>query len=61
MSKLQDRAKSLNFDEIDEPEAVSVSPGKPRTGVGVLTAAFGQTTIALRIRRRRAIGTSFIK
>lgn len=42
MSKLQDRAKSLNFDEIDEPEAVSVSPGKPRTGVGVLTAAFGR-------------------
>jgi ParB family chromosome partitioning protein len=42
MSKLQDRAKSLNFDEIDEPEAASVAPGKPRTGVGVLTAAFGR-------------------
>ncbi len=42
MSKLQDRAKSLNFDEVDESEVTPVAPGKPRTGVGVLTAAFGR-------------------
>jgi ParB family chromosome partitioning protein len=42
MSKLQDRAKNLNFDEIDEPEVTPVAPGKPRTGVGVLSASFGR-------------------
>ena len=42
MSKLQDRAKSLNFDEVDESEVTPAAPGKPRTGVGVLTAAFGR-------------------
>jgi ParB family chromosome partitioning protein len=42
MSKLQDRAKTLNFDEVDEPEVAPIAPGKPRTGVGVLTAAFGR-------------------
>ncbi|MCX7214706.1 MAG: ParB/RepB/Spo0J family partition protein [Burkholderiales bacterium] len=42
MSKLQDRVKGLNFDEVNESEVTPAAPGKPRTGVGVLTAAFGR-------------------
>jgi len=48
MSKLQDKAKNLNFDEIDDPSPVRSEPPKPstperpRTGVGVLSASFGR-------------------
>lgn len=48
MSKLQDKAKNLNFDEIDDPAPVRSEPPKPavperpRTGVGVLSASFGR-------------------
>jgi ParB family chromosome partitioning protein len=48
MSKLQDKAKNLNFDEIDDPSPVRneppkpTAPERPRTGVGVLSASFGR-------------------